>query len=157
MSGIDISKGSTSTIQIAGVQFTVPAPFIEGHVLRPNEANVLNQTYAENLRNNFAARVKEAKEKGEDLGALQKELDNYIQEYDFGARRVGGESLSPEMREALSLATKKVKEALQKKGVDLKTVDKEKIRDMAKEAVEKYPQILESAKKIVELKKSVTA
>ena len=45
-------------IIIQGVTFNVPTPYAEGHVLATNEASALNQLLHENLRNNFASKVK---------------------------------------------------------------------------------------------------
>ena len=47
------------TITIAGKPFTVEPKFEAGHVLTANEASTLNQTWFENLRNNFAPKAKE--------------------------------------------------------------------------------------------------
>ena len=49
-----------STITIAGHAFQAPIKYAEGDTLEANEAGALNQTYHENLRNNFAKRVQEA-------------------------------------------------------------------------------------------------
>lgn len=155
--GININAGETGEITVQGVKIRVPAPFTEGHVCRANEASVLNQTYAENLRNNMAADIKALKESGASQDDLQKAMDDYVQSYDFGIRASGGtrESLDPVAREALALATIKVKQALVKKGVNLKDFDKDKIKEMAKEAVTAYPQITEIAAQRVALKKSI--
>lgn len=44
-------------ITIGGFIFSAPTPFAEGDVLNANEANALNQTYLENVGNNFRSRV----------------------------------------------------------------------------------------------------
>ena|SRR3990167_5061082 len=153
---INTSSAERTTITIQGQQFSVPAPFLEGHVLRPNEAAVLNQTYAENIRNNFAGAVKKAAEEGKDVAALQSDLDKYVSEYDFGIRRIGvSVSVDPVEREAMALATKKVRDALKKKGINVKDLSKEKLAEMAKGALDKYPVIREQAAKIVAMKKEV--
>lgn len=83
------------SITIQGLDFTVHSPYNEGHVLTADEAGVLNQTFHENLRNNFAGAVKEAKnEHGDELPAsalkaLQDEFAAYADDYKFGVRRVG--------------------------------------------------------------------
>ena len=53
-------NGSTEQrrIKVEGLIFNAPAPYRQGHILNENEANTLNQTFAENLRNNFAKKVK---------------------------------------------------------------------------------------------------
>lgn len=156
----NIESAPKSEITIAGLNLSVPAPFSEGHVLRPNEAGVLNQTYAENIRNNFAAKVKAAQktatEAGAELdpGALQTSLEEYIKSYDFGVRRGGGTRtvLDPVTKEAMKLATEKVRAALRKKGLNLKEIGGEKIKELAENAIAKYPQLMEKAQQIVALK-----
>ena len=54
----DDTKFSEITIQ--GMGFAVPIVYAEGHPLTANQAAALNQVLAENLRNNFASKVKEA-------------------------------------------------------------------------------------------------
>lgn len=109
----------SNAIVIAGLSLSVFAPIAEGHVCTVNEAAALNQTFAENIRNNFAGKVKAAVEDkalevgylstdeggkviGDmtdeqltevhalvDLSEIQAALDEYQREYEFGARRSG--------------------------------------------------------------------
>lgn len=158
----NVNDADRNTIKVAGVNLTVPAPFVEGHVLRPNEAAVLNQTYSENLRNNFASTVKKAIEEAKgianvDVSALQEQMDKYIQTYDFGVRSSGGgsRSLNPIEREAMNIARSKVRSALKKTGKNVKDYTAEQINKLAEQAVEKYPQLMEQAKKIVALREAV--
>ena len=62
----------SNTITIQGESFSVDMPYSEGHVCTSTQAGALNQTRAENLRNNFASSVKKAAaaadEAGEDPG-----------------------------------------------------------------------------------------
>jgi hypothetical protein len=48
-------------IQIGGVVLSAPTPYAEGHVLNANEAGAINQTYLENIGNNFRSAVTKAK------------------------------------------------------------------------------------------------
>jgi len=48
-------------IQVGGVILKAPTPFEEGHTLSANEAAAINQTYLENLGNNFRSFVTKAK------------------------------------------------------------------------------------------------
>lgn len=154
-----IADAPRNEITIKGLTFRAPAPFSEGHVLRENEASVLNQTLAENLRNNFASKVEAAKKAAEeagtevDLAALQTEFDTYAVSYDFGVRQPGSgvaRTSDPVLREAINIAAKKIREALKKKGHNLKDIPNEKIREMAKQAVAQHPELMERARVIVE-------
>lgn len=109
------------SITIQGETFTVPQPYAEGHVLKANEAGALNQVFAENLRNNFASKVKAAKEANTfDLETLQSELDSYAEEYEFGVRTGGGRTGDPVMAEAMEIMRDKVRKAIKKSGGNLK-------------------------------------
>lgn len=107
------------TLTIAGANFNVeddPAiavgtPMTEGHVA------ALQQTRRENLRNNFASRVKDAAGEGqlsdEQRNALQTELDQYAAQYQFGVKRSGGgrQPADPVEREAVRLAKMAIENA----------------------------------------------
>lgn len=95
------------TITIAGKSFDVEPRYAEGHVLTANEASALNQTYFENLRNNFAGKAKE--------GADQSAFDEYVSSYQFGVRSAGG-SRDPIESEAMELARESVRDAIKRVG-----------------------------------------
>lgn len=131
-------------ITIQGFEFTVPAPYTAGHTLTEGEASALNGLLHENLRNNFAAKVKKAKEEaGEDgevnLGALQDELSEYADTYEFGVRRPGGGGgvrLDPVTSEALKLAKTAIYDALKKQGKARKDYTNEQITAAAMKLLE---------------------
>lgn len=125
-------------ITIKGTVLKVIAPYAEGHVLTSGEANVLNQTLAENLRNNFAERVTKALEAG-DTSTLQTELDAYIAEYEFGHRRAGAPAVDPVTKIAIQMAKDAVKNALTKAGKNPKDYTAEQIAALAQGAVDKNP------------------
>src|SRR3954462_13657602 len=115
------SETPRSNITIAGKSFSVPEPYAEGHVLTVNEAATLNQTYAENIRNNMASKVAAAieAEKADtpvpyDHTAMQTAVDDYVANYEFGVRR--GVTGDPVEREALNAARELVKNAIRTKG-----------------------------------------
>jgi hypothetical protein len=141
-------------ITIARHVFNVPIRYEEGHELTANEASALNQTYHENLRNNFAKKVEEVADggtlSGDQLGALQEQLDAYAEEYEFGMRTGGGGTRDPIMSEAMKIARDKVREALRKKNIKLKDVDASRITELAKKVLDKYPDIMVLAKQRVE-------
>lgn len=119
---------------IAGQTFNVFQPYAEGHVLTANEASSMNQTFAENIRNNFAKRVKEAVDAGTfDQDMLQSQLDDYMNDYEFGVRTGGGGRVgNPVEAEALRIAKDKVRAALQRKGEKLSDYTAAAITEAAK-------------------------
>lgn len=141
-------------ISIQKVRLTVIRPYVEGHTLTEAEANVLNQTLAENFRNNFAGSVKAEIERaaaaGEEVNAtaLQEELDSYMADYEFGSRRVGAGRtiLDPIEREAINIAKGMVRSALKAKNLQATA---EQIQTYAEQLLEKKPSILERAATIV--------
>lgn len=100
-------------ITIAGHRFEVNAPpFVAGpFTLTEGQAHSLNQTRVENLRNNFAPKVKEALNGSSELSdsqkaELQAKFDEYAAKYEFGVRQAGqGRTVvDPVEREMLKLA-----------------------------------------------------
>lgn len=154
----DLTDATRKNITVQGIILSAALPYEEGHVLTANEASSLNQTWVENLRNNYAGKVKEVLEKlggaenltDEGLEELQKDFDSYQDGYEFGVRGGGREAMDPVFSQALKLAEGKVKEALKNKGHKLADVGREKIRELAEQAVDSNPAFMESARTIVE-------
>jgi hypothetical protein len=122
-------------ITIAGKTFEAPVRYEEGHELTAGEASALNQTYHENLRNNFAKRVKDSIDNNTfDAELLQTEFSDYAEEYQFGIR-VGGVTRDPIMSEAMQIAKGQIRAALKKKGVKLASVESSAITEAAKKLV----------------------
>lgn len=134
----------SDSITIAGFEFAVPNRYSAGHTLNEGEASALNQTYHENLRNNFAKQVKEAKGEGETLtdaalADLQAKLDAYADKYEFGVRVAGSPRApsDPVGKEAFNLAKEAVRNAIRKKGLKVADYSAEQIGTLAKGALEK--------------------
>lgn len=103
------------SIMIAGENFSVPQPYTAGHVLSSNEASSLNQTYAENVRNNLASKVKAMKEAGTfEADVFQGTVNDYTEDYEFGQRTGGGRSGDPVTTEAMSITRDLVRSAISK-------------------------------------------
>jgi hypothetical protein len=118
-------------LRINGKIFLAPAPFSEGHVLSSAEAGVMNQTYRENLRNNFAGAMRRAAEKeGKEL--TQADFDAYVDSYSFEARVTGVRAsvVDPVELEERSLALAAIKQAIKAKGVKFTAVAKEKVEEL---------------------------
>ena len=150
------SKESTA-ITVQGKTVSVPQPFAPGYQLRENDAAVLNQTYSENIRNNLSATVKAAVEAKKSDKEIQALVDEYVKSYDFGVRTGGGRSADPVQTEAMNIARQKVREALKKQGVKVSDVPAADINKAAKDAIAKYPKIMEMAKQMAELKAKAVA
>lgn len=145
-------------ITIAGETFNAPVRYKEGDELTAGEASALNQTFHENLRNNFAKKVKDAKEKGDyDNEVLQLEFDDYAKEYQFGVRTGGGPVRDPVLAEAMAIAKSQIRVALKKKGVKLNLVAAAAITEAAQKLIARTPQIMELAKQRVEEAQAVAA
>lgn len=111
------------SITIQGLDFKVHSPYEAGHVLLADEASVLNQTFHENLRNNFASTVKDVKaEHGDDLpedalSKLQEEFDEYARDYKFGVRKGGTRApADPIEAEAFRMAKESIRLKLKELG-----------------------------------------
>lgn len=149
---------------ISTMPFKVPAPYFIGHVLTENEASALNGLLAENLRNNFAAKIKKdfeaADEKGTErpsLETLQTELTAYAETYEFGVRRAGsgtiGTSTDPVERELNKMARELIKSRLKEKGVKLKSITEENLQELVDKLIAGRPALrLEAERRVNSLK-----
>lgn len=145
-------------ITISGHSFNVPVRYEEGHELTAGEASALNQTYHENLRNNFSKKVKDAGASA-DLAALQAELDTYANDYQFGVRTSGGGAVSrdPVMAEAMRIAKKIVGEKIKAAGKKVSDYEQAAINGAAKALIDRDPAILETAKARVSEQQSLAS
>ncbi len=147
-------------ITIAGHSFNVPLRYEEGHELTAGEASALNQTYHENLRNNFAKKVKDAGG-SPDIPALQAELDAYASEYAFGVRSSGGggRTTDPVMSEALRIAKKQINDLIRAKGGKPGDYEPSALTNAAKALLSRPQgaQIMEVARARIEEQKSLAA
>ena len=144
--------------------FDIPRPFVpedfssiaeKYSVSATGLANGMNQLLAENIRNNFAKRVKDAGD-SPDVEKLQAELDTYIGEYEFGVRRSGGgRAGNPVEKEAMEIARNKVKSALQEKGHKLSDISSARITELATEALAKHPEWTKAAETVVKQREAV--
>lgn len=158
-------KTPHEALVIEGLDFTCAAPFNEGDTITAGEASALNQTLRENMRNNFAKKVKDAKTEAEkngaevDLSALQTELNSYTNDYEFGTGRGGFRTADPVRRKAIELAKEKVKAAFVKKGFKASEITSATLTEKAVEAIDggKYPQFMEQAKVLVEAEQAAAA
>lgn len=105
-------------ITIQGQVFRVPVRYAAGHQLSEGEAGALNQTYHENLRNNFAKKVSEGVEAGLPIETLQQQLDDYAVEYQFGTRTGGGTRGDPVMTFAMNIARELIRNVIKQKNMN---------------------------------------
>jgi hypothetical protein len=128
-------------LTIAGKTYEVSPRYAEGHVLTANEASTLNQTLYENLRNNFAGKVKDDGE-----AATQEAFDKYVESYKFGERSGGGGgSRDPIEVEAMNLAREAVRKAITAKGGKVGDYSAAAISAAAKQLVDTKPVFREKA------------
>ena len=155
------SKTPRTEFMVQGVLLMVPEPFKTGDVLLENEANSVNQTYRENVRNNNAKEITALKEKEKDpaklKAAAQAIIEKYCESYEFGVRSGGGRTTDPVMAIAMGIARTYVKEhwkKLGKKTADYTTAD---LNAAARKVVETNAQIRDYAEKELANKKKALA
>lgn len=155
----------TRTISIKGQTFEISAPYAEGHTVNAAEANVLNQTRAENIGNNVRKRVDDAlkiedeAERNAALAKVQEDVAKYDAEYVFNMSS-GRTTISttPEEREARKIAkavlTRKLKEA----GTTFKAYKDDKGEDYVEEKLATIMEMdavkKEAARAVAEAKKA---
>lgn len=146
------------SVTISGITLNVIAPFAAGQEITEMQAAVLNQTLCENFRNNFARNVKEAGD-SPNVPGLQKDLDAYMAQYEFGVRQGGG-GQDPIEKEALSIAREQIKTAVKKKGLKIGpkgNVSTARVNEMAVELVKSNPKITKLAAERVKTMASVVS
>jgi len=112
---------------IGGIKVSVPQPYAEGYVVTAGEAQMLNQTLAENFSNNLRKRVTEfvEAEGAEPRIATSEEaqaiVDAYAGEYQPGVRRTGTgggrQNLDPVEKEMRSIARESLTNLLKSQGI----------------------------------------
>ena len=140
----------TKQITIAGEKFEIEAPYAEGHQLTEIEAKVLNQTRAENVRNNMAKKIKEMKEANASTQQMAQAVAEYDAEYEFTTPSAGGgtRGLTPVEKEARSIARAVIKAKLAEQGKKVKDIDEEKYKN-AVEQLASQDKIMKQAEKVV--------
>jgi hypothetical protein len=124
-------------ITIQGKNFRVPIRYSAGHQLNDGEAGALNQTFHENLRNNFASKVRDGTEAGLTQEVLQQQLDDYANDYQFGVRGGGGGYRGdPVMTTAMNIARELVRNAVREKNLDQEDWPASRITQAAKALLE---------------------
>ncbi len=147
----------TGSVIIQGKNFDIPRPFGEGYACTVSDASVLNQTLAENTRNNWADRVKKEVEADTfDQSRMQAEIDEYLEGYEFGVRRGRGPA-DPVEREALNIAKEIVKKAIREKGMKLADIDTEDINRLAEQVIADNADVTKEAKRRVDQRGKMTA
>lgn len=144
-------------ITIQGQVFRVPLRYAAGHSLTEGEAGALNQTFHENLRNNFAKKVNEGTEAGVTKDILQQQLDDYANDYQFGVRTGGGGFRGdPVMTLAMNISRELVRQAIKAKGLDQEEWPASRVSQAAKALIDNQGEngkILATARKQVEAEK----
>jgi len=133
---------------VAGQNATIKTPYKEGHQLTALEADALNQTWRENIRNGVANKVKESVKAKAGSEVIQKIVDEYAEKYQFSKR--GGQRLDPVRAEAKRLAKMQIDKKLAECGMSKKEFAAYDDR-VAK--LMQHPKILEIAKSVVAQRK----
>ena len=128
-------------ITIQGTELSIEVPYAEGHVLSAAEASQLNQVYAENVGNNFRAKVKEMLEGGSSVDDIQAALDAYTESYEFGTRRASSgtkRTVDPIEKEARALAKRALTEFFKKKDIDYSSLSVDEKEQSLRTYMEKH-------------------
>ena len=126
----------TKTITIQHETFEVSTPYAEGHTCTVAEAKALNQTRAENIRNNMAKVVSASREAAgltdkdqhlsdKELAELQNAVTAYDATYEFTLASVGGgrKSRDPIEVEATKIARASIAAQLKDMGMTMKAAN----------------------------------
>ena len=164
-----VDPSAPVAIKVQGMIFSYSPKYFEGHVLTSVEAEVLNQTFGENLRNNFASRIRDAADKlaeglpegekardftEEEKTAFANDFAAYANEYTFKAPRVGAGPTDPVDAETKKIAKAIILAHLAKKNIKASTLPEGNLETMIKGLIVKQPQIRDEAIRRVEALKS---
>ncbi len=152
------AESTTPTITIQGLIFPITMPFSEGHPLTATEASALNNLRGENLRNNFAAKIKAllvpkdgpertAADLTEDEKAtLAGEFQAYDSSYTLSGKRSAKAPIDPVEREATRIAKEQVDAALRRRGIEKKALAEGQYDNYVAQLLEKNPAIRDEAR-----------
>lgn len=154
---------------VQGLTFSMPQPYAPGaHELTEGEASALNQVRCENLRNNFANKIRgklddyrkannlaEDSEVGVDVldkSELDSEFAEFASRYEFGVRtgnKGGRAPADPVGREANKMAWEAIKGHLKSKNYKLDDISTERKATWIAQYLAKYPNTREKAQERV--------
>ena len=145
-----MANGKRQRLQIQGTFFEIDSPYEEGYSLKANEASAMNQLLGENIRNNMATTVRNAKLKAagwsdeqikqakveqmtpvadsttlsdDQISELQETIDEYVSSYQFGVRT--GRARSPFEKAVEDIVTEMLDKALKANGYSPSKMQKE--------------------------------
>jgi hypothetical protein len=151
---------------IAGHQFEIPeavlAKYAVGYTLSTEgEVNLIRQTITENLRNNFASKVKAVNGgelTDEQHADLQRQFGEYAEKYEPGTRTAGAPRVvrDPVEREMLKLAKDAISRAYMAKYNE--KIDKDLLADKAEELLQaKHDEYAKRARAIIKQREQAGA
>jgi len=151
---------ATKDVTVAGKIFKMPLIFSEGQeiTLTAGEASQFNQVFHENIRNNFAKKVKDAETEGKfDQDSFQSQIDTYAADYEFGTRRASGPRTpsDPVAKEALKIAVEAIHNHIRSQGKKPTDFKADSIKALAAKLIESRPEITEKARSIVAERQTV--
>jgi hypothetical protein len=168
MPAIITDSTPTAEYTIAGKQYNIPRPYVAGHVLTAGEASSMNQTLAENVRNNMAKKLEgafEGKPATETEAAVepisaeeaQAQVTAYAKEYEFGERGPSSPRMDPEEKEARSMAATYVAAWVKSQGKTAKDYETEELDALREQFyTTNKVKLHEKAKAVVDARKSIT-
>lgn len=141
-----------------GIIFELAPRYTAGDTINLPEANTLNQTLVENLRNNFTPRI-QAKldeiEKAEgavrELSEAEKEalravFQTYESEYTFQGKRGSRTPVDPVRREAVKMARETITSALRAKDIAPKDLKEGQMDELIEKYLAAHPEVLAEAR-----------
>jgi hypothetical protein len=151
------ANSASREITIQGIIFACPEPYKEEHICTAEEANVLNQSFSEGVRNNFSKDIKKAaKDNGgkplseDQVKELQAAFANYASTYKFQGRAGFRRVLDPVTKEARSLARQAIEARMREKNYDKKDLEKGQMDKWIDQLIERDPKYNDEAKRRVE-------
>lgn len=150
---------SDISLSIAGQVFHITVPYVAGHQVSRIEAHVLNQAFADNIRNNTKPWVQQAIDEAKASGAqtlsfaaklaLVERIRQYAKSYCFSFPRGLRNTVDPVESEAHKLATAALREQLQRSNLSLTAFTEASIEEKIQQMLDKIPKYRELAQQRV--------
>lgn len=144
-------------IKISGLIFDLEPRYAEGHQCTAAEANALNAQMRESVRNNFAQRIKAAREGGLDEATIREMYATYVANFSFSDKVPNRQPHNKVRQIAEEMAATMARQLLGQRGLKFEDFDKHRQAAMIERILRDRPQLLEEAQRQLDVKRQAAA
>lgn len=134
-------------VTIQGLTFSYEPRYFPGHTIDEGEAKALNQAMKENVRNNFAGKVKAFQEGAVDEAIIRASFEEYIASYKFSDRVVERQSTNKVEQIHMKLVKEVAEAACRKNNTTFSALTPARQEAFLATIKAKKPELLEEAQR----------